>query len=343
MDPFSLDSYRYVIPPELVAQFPMEPRDHARLLVVHKTSGIIEEALVRDLPSLLNPSDALIFNNTRVLHAALKGRLEDTRVIDVLLTEKVSLRRWWVMAKPAKKLHLHTLVAFTGGLQARVVEIREDGQRLLEFSSDVTEEVLRSIGSVPLPPYIRRKPIDDLDPQRYQTIYAATPGSIAAPTAGLHFTEDLFDRLDASGVSRIFVTLHVGTGTFLPVRTEDIRQHKMHEELFSLTPCVADALNSIPNTARRIAVGTTSCRVLETAADATGHIRAGSGSTNLFIYPGYEFKFVDGLFTNFHTPESSLLILVGAFMGYELLREAYAKAIEKGFRLFSYGDAMLII
>ena len=251
------------------------------------------------------------------------------------------------MAKPAKKLLLHTIITFgeEGDLPlcARVIDVREDGQRLLEFSSDVTEGKLRRIGRVPLPPYIKRASRNDLDAKRYQTIYARKPGSVAAPTAGLHFTDALFARLDEKRVSRIFVTLHVGTGTFLPVRTEDIRHHTMHEEFFSLPQEIADTLNGIPSTARRIAVGTTSCRVLETAADESGLIHAKSGGTNLFIYPGYTWRFVNGLFTNFHTPESSLLMLVGAFMGYDLLREAYAEAIKRGFRLFSYGDAMLIL
>ena len=250
------------------------------------------------------------------------------------------------MAKPAKKLPLHTSITLGEGddlLHARVVDVKEDGQRLLEFSSDVTEGKFRRIGRVPLPPYIKRAPRNELDAIRYQTIYAATPGSVAAPTAGLHFTDSLFARLDEEQVSRIFVTLHVGTGTFLPVRTEDIRHHKMHEEHFSLTQDVADALNSIPSSGRRIAVGTTSCRVLETAVDGSGHIQAVRGSTNLFIYPGYTWRYVNGLFTNFHTPESSLLMLVAAFMGHDLLREAYATAIAKRFRFFSYGDAMLIL
>jgi S-adenosylmethionine:tRNA ribosyltransferase-isomerase len=343
MDPFSLDKYRYDVPPDLVAQYPVEPRDHARLMVVNRSTGCIDEALVKDLPSFLLPSDALIFNNTKVLHASLQGQLEGGRAVDVLLTKKESVRLWWAMAKPAKKLQLNMLVMFAEGVNARVVEIREDGQRLLEFSTDLSEECLWAIGRVPLPPYIRRKPTLELDAKRYQTIYGVKTGSVAAPTAGLHFTPELFKNLSDKGVSQHFVTLHVGTGTFLPVRTEDVRQHKMHEELFTITPDVAHALNALPITARRIAVGTTSCRVLETVADDEGVIQARSDSTDIFIYPGYRFKYVNTLFTNFHTPESSLLLLVAAFMGYDLMREAYAKAVERRFRLFSYGDAMLIL
>ena len=339
---FSLDSYQFDIPPELIAQVPAEPRDHSRLMIVDRTRGSIEEALTADLPSLLSPGDMMVLNNTRVLHAALRGIVSGKRV-SCLLTQPADKNRWWVMAKPGRSLGIGVTVSFADGVTAQVLKCAPDGQRLVEFSEPLTPERLLVIGSVPLPPYIRRLAPRKEDAERYQTIYGKKFGSVAAPTAGLHFTEDLFKRLGAKGIQRAYVTLHVGTGTFLPIRTSDIRCHQMHTEAFEVPFETAERWNPLPASARRLAVGTTSLRVLESIADDEGHIAAGSGATNLFVCPGYRFRAVSSLLTNFHTPSSSLLVLVAAFMGYDLMKEAYQKAIERRFRLFSYGDAMLIL
>jgi len=386
VDPFSLHSYTYDLPKELIAQYPIEPRDQAKLLIVDRKSGRIEEGRVTDLVSFLEKGDALIFNNTKVLHAALKGELEphtdkkqDTSIatkersltkaeeeceVDCfphsvckgnrtqpvskgkkagccLLTRECSPTRWWALTKPAKLFSVGTKILFDGSIEAVVEESGKLGERLLSFSTPITPELLQKIGEVPLPPYIRRQADNVVDAKRYQTVYATHFGSIAAPTAGLHFTEELLSSLEKKGIHNHHVTLHVGTGTFLPIREKDIRDHAMHTERFEVREDVAKKINQTPS--RKIAVGTTSCRVLESIAGADGHIKAQSGQTNLYITPGYEFKAVDALFTNFHTPGSSLLVLMSAFMGYELMKEAYAKAIENRFRFFSYGDAMIIL
>lgn len=342
-DLFSLASYSYSFPEELVASYPISPRDHARLMIVDRKSGSITEGLVRDLPDILDADDALIFNNTKVYHASLEGKVTGKREVTCLLAKKLHTTDWIVLAKPARILQLGSKIDFKHGVYAHVIDIVEGGKRILRFSHDLSFQDLRSLGSIPLPPYMKRKAIESVDADRYQTVYGKELGSAAAPTAGLHFTNDLFDRIKKKSISSHFITLHVGTGTFLPIRTPDIRDHVMHFEPFEISPEVASQLNSLPKRSRKVAVGTTSCRVLETVSDADGIIHPQTSQTNLFIYPGSTFHFVSGLFTNFHTPESSLLVLVSAFMGYDLMVEAYAKAIEKRFRLFSYGDAMLII
>jgi len=340
-DLFSLDAYDYELPQELIAQYPIEPRDHARLLIVNRKSGRIEEARVYELASLLQSGDGLIFNNTRVLHARLYGHLISGKRVEILLIKSIEPTVWQVLAKPARDLSPGTVVQFSEAVQGTVQAISESGGRIMQFSQEITPELLQGIGTVPLPPYIRREPNIDIDAERYQTVYGSEYGSVAAPTAGLHFTHDLFNKLHDAGIAQHMVTLHVGTGTFLPIRTEDVREHHMHTELVEVTKESAQALNAISG--RRIAVGTTSCRVLESVAQTCGTIFPQNKETDLFIYPGYQFKYIDALFTNFHTPRSSLLVLVAALMGYELMQEAYRKAIEKKFRFFSYGDAMLIL
>lgn len=325
-----------------MAQYPIEPRDSARLMIVDRSSGSITEALVRDLPQLLSPGDALIFNNTKVLFASLQGSLVNGSTVDCLLTHAISPSTWFLLAKPARKLQPGVKICFPDGVEGLVERVEDDGRRVVTFSTPLTADLLSHIGCIPLPPYIRRLKRRE-DSERYQTIYAASHGSVAAPTAGLHFTQELFSSLSSHKISQHYVTLHVGTGTFLPIRSDDIRQHTMHTEAFELTQQAADSINAVSSSNRKVAVGTTSCRVLETIADETGKLQAQSGSTNLFIYPGYRFRCISSLFTNFHTPGSSLLVLVSTFMGYELMQEAYAKAIERKFRFFSYGDAMLIL
>ena len=341
-DLFSLSSYSYHVPEELIARYPLERRESSRLLLVDRKSGRIEEMRVTDLPGLLSSKDLLIFNNTKVLHALLVGQLSSTKEIECLLCTREGPRTWLVMVKGAKRLIRGTKIAFPNDIEGVVVAEREGGFRLIEFSSELSPELLEKIGQVPLPPYMRRKAEEAIDAPRYQTIYAEHYGAVAAPTAGLHFSEELFQALDEKGVSRAQVTLHVGAGTFVPIRADDIRQHTMHSEVYEVGEIAAEMLNELPRR-RRIAVGTTSLRTLETVSLPDGTIVKGEGSTNVYIWPGYSFKAVDALFTNFHTPKSSLLVLVSAFMGYDLMMEAYAKAVEKEFRLFSYGDAMLIV
>ena len=341
-DLFSLDAYRFFVPPELIAQIPAQPRDHSRLMIVDRARGTIDEAITADLPSFLAPGDMMILNNTRVLHAALQGKVAGRRV-SCLLTKPIRPSLWWVMAKPGRSLIAGAKVFFSDGITAEVLDRSSDGQKLLAFSEPLTPERLLTVGSVPLPPYIRRVAPTQQDAEQYQTIYGERFGSVAAPTAGLHFTEDLFGGLAQRGVEKAYVTLHVGTGTFLPIRTQDIRHHQMHTEAFEVSTETASRYNALSPSARRLAVGTTSLRVLESVVDETGHIASGPGVTNLFICPGHRFRAVTSLLTNFHTPESSLLVLVASFMGYEFMQEAYRKAIEWRFRLFSYGDAMLIL
>lgn len=340
---FSLSDYQISIPQELIAQYPATPRDSARLLVVDRSSGSISESVVANLPAILSAGDALILNDTRVLHAALRGVVDQGRSVDCVVTKSKTPLLWWALAKPARRLPIGSRVMFSSHVSAEVKEIAPDGQRLLAFSEPLTPETLQAIGSIPLPPYIQREAIDEIDGTRYQTIYGTHFGSVAAPTAGLHFTESLFSKLSVCGMASHFVTLHVGTGTFLPIRTADIRHHQIHTESFDISPDTAAALNALPPSSRKIAVGTTSCRVLESVSSEDGMICSGKGSTNLFVYPGYRFKCVSALFTNFHTPGSSLLTLVSAFMGYDLMRAAYQEAIDRKFRFFSYGDAMLIL
>jgi len=341
--PFSLESYTYYLPKELIAQHPIEPRDQARLLVVERKCGTVREGRVSDLPDILSPGDALVFNNTKVLHAMLKGHLESGRGVECLLTESESPYSWWALTKPSKLFSEGRSISFAEGIEAVVIKARERGERLLRFSQEITPSLLQKIGTIPLPPYIRRAVDKEVDSKRYQTVYAEHFGSVAAPTAGLHFTDRLLSSLDRKGIERHQVTLHVGTGTFVPIRTDDIRDHQMHTEQFEVDDKAACALNQVSPSRRKVAVGTTSCRVLESIVQKNRRIEPQSGRTNLYITPGYEFTFVDTLFTNFHTPGSSLLVLVSAFMGYDLMKEAYAKAIEKRFRFFSYGDAMVIL
>ncbi len=342
-DIFSIESYSYDVPEELIAKFPCENREESRLLIIDKKSGRIDEARVTDLPEFLSASDVLIFNDTKVLHALLIGRLDSNKEIECLLCSQEDRQTWSVMVKGARRLNHGATIIFQKDVVGTVINQSDDGLRSIQFSCELTPELLQKIGKVPLPPYMRRKAIEEIDSQRYQTVYAQHYGAIAAPTAGLHFSEGLLQRLDDAGAKRAHVTLHVGAGTFVPIRVDDIRQHSMHSEVYEVLPSAAKILNDGFPRLRRVAVGTTALRTLETASMADGTIVDGSGSTNLYVSPGYIFKAVDVLFTNFHTPKSSLLVLVATFMGYDLMVEAYSKAIERRFRLFSYGDAMLIV
>ncbi|MBL8584688.1 MAG: tRNA preQ1(34) S-adenosylmethionine ribosyltransferase-isomerase QueA [Rhizobiaceae bacterium] len=351
-----VDLFDFDLPDERIALRPAEPRDSARMLVVRSGEGLADRH-VRDLPDLLEPGDALVFNDTRVLPARLSGlRRRDAGVaqVEATLHMRVAEDRWWAFMRPAKRVAPGDRIAFghsenacmLGALDAAVVEKGEGGEVLLAFdlAGPALLEALHAVGHVPLPPYIASKRADDArDLSDYQTVYAREEGAVAAPTAGLHFTPDLLARLEQAGIERHFVTLHVGAGTFLPVKAEDTEDHRMHAEQGVVSEPTADALNAVRARGGRIvAVGTTSLRLLESAADETGVIRPWSGATSIFITPGYRFRAVDVLMTNFHLPRSTLFMLVSAFCGLETMHAAYRHAIKDGYRFYSYGDASLL-
>lgn len=351
-----VDLFDFELPEERIALRPAVPRDAAKLLRVHPEEGLSDHT-ARDLPDILQPGDALVFNDTRVIPAQLEGtRNRDgaTATISATLHMRLDDSRWKAFVRGAKKLREGDRVRFghentsclTGALDATVAEKGEDGEVTFAFdlSGTMLDEALVAVGHIPLPPYIAlKRPEDDQDRQDYQTIYAQKDGAVAAPTAGLHFTPNLFDALDAKGIERHFVTLHVGAGTFLPVKAEDTKDHRMHEEKGVVSARTAQALNAVKKRGGRIiSVGTTSLRLLESAADQNGILHPWEGATDIFITPGYQFRFVDMLITNFHLPKSTLMMLVSAFSGMETMRAAYAHAIATGYRFYSYGDTSLL-
>ena len=353
-----VDAFDFALPPEQIALSPANPRDSARMLVVGP-DGDLMDAHVRDLPDFLNAGDALIVNDTRVIPARLEGvrvRGEAVASIEATLIERVDDSRWRALARPAKRLEVGERIRFgetsesmaclLAALDAEVEEKGEAGEVLLrfEFAGAALDEAIERLGSPPLPPYIAsRRSLSQTDSADYQTMFAAKLGAAAAPTAGLHFTPALIARLAARGVALHKVTLHVGAGTFAPVRVEDTRDHKMHSEWGSIDAATAEALNAVREAGGRIVcVGTTSARVLESAADKNGRLQPFSGRTDIFISPGYRFRFVDVLLTNFHLPRSTLFMLVSAFSGLKTMHAAYAHAIQGGYRFYSYGDACLL-
>jgi S-adenosylmethionine:tRNA ribosyltransferase-isomerase len=351
-----VDLFDFDLPEERIALRPTEPRDAARLMVV-RPGQAVEDKHVRDLPSLLTPGDVVVFNDTRVIPAQLKGvrrRGEAAAEVDATLHMRAGPDRWLAFMRPGKRIAVGDRIhfghdgnaCFLGTLEATVVEKGEGGEVLLAFdvSGPFLDEAIRDIGHVPLPPYIASKRPDDVrDRADYQTVFAREDGAVAAPTAGLHFTPQLLAALDARGVERHFVTLHVGAGTFLPVKADDTDEHKMHAEIGHVSQETATAINNARSEGRRIvAIGTTSLRLLESAADADGQLKAWSGPTDIFITPGYRFRVVDVLMTNFHLPRSTLFMLVSAFSGMETMRSAYAQAIGTGYRFYSYGDGSLL-
>lgn len=343
-DLYRLSSYQFHLPEELIAQYPVTPRDSSRLMIVDRQSGLIREVVFRELSELLNRGDSLVFNDTKVIPARLKGKRESGGEAEIFLTSQMTHDTWIVMAKPGRKLHVGAKVIFGADFFCVVKEVLDDGRRVVQFYfQGVFEDMLQKYGEIPLPHYIKRSSQEASDKERYQTIYAKNPGALAAPTAGLHFTPDLLSSLKAKGVDQVHITLHVGLGTFKPVQVDDIRDHVMHHEQVVITPSAAEKLNSKVLNNKRICIGTTCCRSLESASDAEGVIKSGSFATNIFIYPGYQFKYVDHMLTNFHLPGSTLLMMVSAFAGYELIMEAYERAIKERYRFFSYGDAMLIL
>jgi len=343
-DLFSLSSYHYELPQELIAQYPCTPRDSSRLMVIDRKSGNISETVFREIIDLFSPGDSLVFNDTKVIPSRLFGTRKGGGISEVFLTHQRQPLVWEVMAKPGKKLPVGSTVTIGEDLSCEIIEILPDGRRVVRFDARGSfEELLLKYGKLPLPSYIKREAEAEVDADRYQTVYAKQPGALAAPTAGLHFTDELMQEFSAKGIGRTTVTLHVGLGTFLPVKTEDIREHQMHSERMIIQPSAAKTLNSrFPNT-KQICVGTTCVRTLESVATDAGLIVPGEFETSAFIYPGYRFKYVQHMLTNFHLPGSTLLMLVSAFAGRELIREAYTKAVKDRYRFFSYGDAMLIL
>lgn len=345
-----LDDFDYRFPKELIAQYPLPGRDSSRLLVLKKSTHEIEHRTFSQIGDYLRGGDTLVLNDTQVIPARLRGRREGSSgSIEVLLLERLGESSWKALVKPARRTKPGTKLRFDHGLQAEVTDIGQAGEREVRFNfkGDISS-ALGDLAEIPLPPYIKRPPIP-LDLERYQTVYARKKGAVAAPTAGLHFTKGLLSKLSSKGIKLSFLTLHVNYATFRPVIETDITKHRMHSEYFELSPETADVIDQAKKNRKQIvAVGTTSCRVLESVAngvrpDPSPVVKPMKGWTDLFIYPPYEFKVVDMLLTNFHLPRTTLLMLVSAFCGRELLLRAYQEAIERRYRLFSYGDAMLII
>lgn len=339
----NVHDFYFDLPQELIAQDPIEDRSASRLLVLDKNTGEVEHKIFRDILNYLRPGDCLVINNTKVIPARLYGVKEDTGAgIEVLLLKRRENDIWETLVKPGKKAKKGTRLSFGDGLlKATVVDVVDEGNRLIQFEyQGIFEEILDKLGQMPLPPYITH---ELKDKNRYQTVYAKYEGSAAAPTAGLHFTKELLEEIEKKGVSIASVTLHVGLGTFRPVKVENVLEHHMHSEYYNIEQSEADKINSAKrNGGRIICVGTTSTRTLESVADENGYVKACSGNTDIFIYPGYKFKIVDNLITNFHLPESTLVMLVSALAGRENVLNAYQKAIEEKYRFFSFGDAMFI-
>jgi S-adenosylmethionine:tRNA ribosyltransferase-isomerase len=336
-----VSDFDYYLPPELIAQQPCQGRDQSRMLILDRDNGNINHRHFYDLSSLLTPGDLLVLNDTKVLPARLYAHKASGGKIEVLLLHPLDNGTWSCLVKPAKRAPLETKLEFASGLSGEVVDIGEEGLRSICFSLSGQEfqDKISEIGEMPLPPYIHEKP---KDPGRYQTVYAATPGAVAAPTAGLHFTPEIFSDMAARGIETAFLTLHVGLGTFRPVSVDRVEEHHMHREYYSICSSTVEKIKATKARGGRIvAVGTTTVRVLETAAQ--GGFSPGSGWTDIFIYPGFSFSLVDALVTNFHLPHSTLLMLVSAFAGRERILAAYREAVALKYRFFSFGDAMLIL
>jgi len=333
-----LSEFDYSLPEELIAQEPLPERDKSRLLVVDRAKQTIEHRLFFEIQNYLRDDDILVMNNTKVIAARLAGRKETGGRVEVLLLRRLAPTVWEAMVKPGRRVQVGTRLVFDRGLAAEVADRTEAGSRILKFKADSNpDELLSSVGEVPLPPYIHRR-LED--PGRYQTVYAETEGSVAAPTAGLHFTPELLEAIKGRGIRIAFVTLHVGIATFRPVRVQNVEDHEMHSEYFEISPENADLINSAKG--RIVCVGTTTARALESAAVAKRRVAATSGETRLFIKPPYDFKIVESLVTNFHMPKSTLLIMLSAFAGHELVRRAYEEAVRERYRFLSFGDAMMV-
>ena len=340
----NVKDFYFDLPQEQIAQDPLEDRSSSRLLVLDRETGEREHKIFKDIVDYLKPGDCLVLNNTKVIPARLYGEKEGTQAkIEILLLKRKENDVWETLVKPGKKAKPGTKISFGGGLlKGEVIDVVEEGNRLIKFTYDgIFEEILDQLGQMPLPPYITHQLKDK---NRYQTVYAKYDGSAAAPTAGLHFTPQLLEQIKEMGVDIAEVTLHVGLGTFRPVKVENVLDHHMHSEFYMVSQEAADKINRAKENGHRvICVGTTSCRTIESAADENGRLKESSGWTEIFIYPGYKFKVLDCLITNFHLPESTLLMLVSALAGREHVLEAYEEAVKMGYRFFSFGDAMMIV
>ena len=341
-----LQDFYYDLPEELIAQHPSAKRDESRLLVLDRETGKIEHRVFKNIIEYLSPNDCLVINETRVIPARLYGRREEKEeVIEMLLLKDLGDKKWEVLVKPGKKCKIGTTIIFESDnevlLKATVTNIKEDGNRVVELDYDgILNEILDKIGLMPLPPYIHEK-LKEKD--RYQTVYSKVDGSSAAPTAGLHFTPELLKEIEEKGVKIARVVLHVGLGTFRPVKEENIEDHKMHSEYYEISKEACDIINETKKNGGKVyCVGTTSCRTVESAADENGHLEPKKGNTEIFIYPGYKFKVLDNLITNFHLPESTLLMLISALSTREIIMDTYKVAVKEKYRFFSFGDAMLI-
>ena len=338
-----VSEFNYELPEELIAQTPIEKRDESRLMVLNRKQQTIEHKTFKNIIDYLEPGDVLVRNNTKVIPARLYGKKETGANVEFLLLNNIENDIWECIVRPGNKLHVGTKVIFGEGLlKADILEIMPGGTRKVEFHyQGIFNEILNQIGLMPLPPYIHE---ELKQKERYQTVYAKYNGSAAAPTAGLHFTEELLEQLQKKGVEIANVTLHVGIGTFRPVKEETVEAHEMHSEHYYIKQEDADKINQAKKQGKRvITVGTTSCRVLETVADENGYIKEAEGDTQIFIYPGYQFKILDGLITNFHLPQSTLLMLVSALAGKDYIMKAYEQAVKEQYRFFSFGDAMFIM
>ncbi|MBP2032497.1 S-adenosylmethionine:tRNA ribosyltransferase-isomerase [Clostridium algifaecis] len=338
-----ITEFDYYLPKELIAQYPLQKRDEARLMVLDKKTGNIEHKVFKDVIDYIEPGDCLVLNDTRVLPARLIGSKEGSGgKMEILLLKRLPDGTWETLVKPGKRAKVGSRFDFGDGeLKAEIVEVKEDGNRIVKFEYEgIFEEVLDRLGQMPLPPYIKEKLEDK---EMYQTVYSKEEGSAAAPTAGLHFTKELLKKIEDKGVIIAFLTLHVGLGTFRPVKVENIEDHDMHSEYYSMTKETADKINKAKESGHRIiSVGTTSCRTLETIGYENGRVKEQSGWTDIFIYPGYKYKVVDNLITNFHLPESTLIMLVSALCGRDKIMNAYKIAVDEKYRFFSFGDAMFI-
>lgn len=339
---FLRSDYSYEFPPDLIAHFPQEPRDHSRLMVIDRKTEIIDHLLFKDIKSLLSPQDQLVLNDTRVIPARVMGQKVGGGKVELFFLKEITQSVWQVMVKPSRKLTIGSSVEISSTFRATVIGNLGEGIKIVQCESEIPIlDALFKWGQIPLSPYIKRKGDLLKDEESYQTIFGKKWGAVAAPTAGLHFTDELIADLEKKGVEKISVTLHIGLGTFKPLRADDIRAHEMHSEWCEISKESAERLNC--KKGRRLCVGTSSCRTLESMATKDGFIQPGCKETSLFIYPGYQFKSTDLLLTNFHWPESTLLVMVSAFAGCDLIRKAYRIAIQNKYRFFSYGDAMLII
>lgn len=336
------DDFDYYLPEELIAQHPAEKRDHARLLVLDRKTGEVSDKYFYDIIDYLNPGDVLVMNDTRVIPARLFGHRESKEEsIEVFLLRNTEGKTWECLVRPGKKMKIGTKIIFSEDLSGQVKDIKEDGNRIIEFSYEgIFNEILDKLGNVPLPPYIKE---ELKEPEEYQTVYSKNPGSVAAPTAGLHFTKDLLSQIEEKGIKLAYLTLDVGLGTFRPVSVEDVSEHKMHSEFYTLSKETADIINEARESGHRvIATGTTSIRTLESVYKKCGKITEDSGWTDIFIYPGFEYKVVDAFITNFHLPKSTLVMLVAAFTSREMILDTYKYAVDNEYRFFSFGDAMFI-